>query len=69
MRRRMRKPRTVRTPQRIIHCIANCQTCNWTEEGYLKAARAGSIHTRRTGHVVVVEQGTTYEVRPLHRPL
>ena len=54
-----------RTRKLIIHCIAHCEDCHWIEEGYTVAARKATWHSRSTGHTVAVEQGITYQVKPL----
>lgn len=61
----MRK--TLKTPKRVIHCIAQCQDCDWSADGFRTAAREASQHVRQTGHVVTVEQGVTYQVLPDER--
>jgi hypothetical protein len=53
----------IKSYQRIIHCIAQCN-CGWTNENYRQAARAATIHARQNpGHEVHVERGVNYSVR------
>lgn len=52
----------MKTPRRIIHCIAKCKDCDWDEDNYKTAAREAAVHSRREGHSVRVEQGIVYTV-------
>ena len=52
----------MRTPDKIIHCIANCQQCDWQEQDYLTAPRKAAAHHRKTQHSVLVEKGVTYRL-------
>lgn len=54
----------MKSQPRIIHCIAQCKDCDWTEDDYKSAARDAADHSRREGHVVRVEQGVVYTVTP-----
>ena len=52
-----------RSSRGLIHAIAQCRDCDWSEDYYLKAAREATKHVRETGHTVSVDQGTVYTVR------
>lgn len=54
----------MRTARRIVHCIADCQNCEWRDEDYERAARRAAVHGRKTGHKVHVEQAVSYLVVP-----
>lgn len=40
----------------VIEAMATCQTCGWSNEDRHNALATGSIHARRYGHHVEVEQ-------------
>ena len=46
----------------LVHCVAQCSVCEWSDDRQLKAARAATAHVRETGHKVLVEQGIVYSV-------
>ncbi len=56
--------KTMTTPRRVVHCIAQCKNCDWNDDGFKDAARKASRHSREKGHAVLVEQGVTYTVKP-----
>lgn len=56
-----------RSGRHLVHCIAECRDCGWSEQNYLRAARAASAHVRETGHTVSVDQGIVYCVYPRRR--
>lgn len=49
-----------RTPKKIIHAIAHCESCSFMDELYSSAARSATKHTKETGHRVAVELGIHY---------
>jgi len=51
-----------RSSRGLIHALAVCRECDWSEDYYLRAARAATKHVRETGHSVSVEQATVYSV-------
>lgn len=56
----------MRTPKRIIHCIATCEKpgCDFVADDYRTAARRATIHAKANpGHEVHVEQGLTYIIK------
>jgi hypothetical protein len=55
--------RIERTSRGLVHCIALCRDCAWSDDDYIDAARAATRHVRQTGHTVEVEQGIVYSVR------
>ena len=44
----------------VIHAIAWCRDCNWTEGDFIIALRRGRDHSKKTGHIVDVEVGRWY---------
>ena len=48
----------------LIHAIAQCQDCKWTEEGYNEAQKAARRHAKKTGHTVDLETGYWQEYNP-----
>jgi len=44
----------------LIHAIAQCSDCDWTEEHYLKAQNEARKHYLKTGHQIIVETGSTF---------
>ena len=55
--------RTERTSRSLVHCIAQCRDCAWSDDDYVRAARRATLHVHETGHTVSVEQGIVYAVR------
>lgn len=53
----------MKTPRRLIHCIADCHQCDWRSDNHKTAAREAAKHHRDTGHEVLVEQGITYRLK------
>lgn len=51
-----------RSSRGLVHCIAQCSDCEWTEDAYRTAARAATRHVRQSGHRVAVDQGIIYYV-------
>ena len=41
----------------LIHLTANCEDCNWKDEGYMTGAKSARLHAKKTGHTVSVETG------------
>lgn len=41
----------------LLHCIANCRNCNWSEEDYNTAKEEGRKHALKHNHIVDVEEG------------
>ena len=44
----------------VIHAIAHCRNCDWTEEDVNIALKKGREHSKKTGHIVDVEVGRWY---------
>ena len=42
----------------VIHRMAHCNICDWTEGLRHKAINAARRHTEKTGHETTVETGT-----------
>jgi hypothetical protein len=55
--------RVQRSSRALIHALAECQVCEWSDGDCLGAARAATRHARETHHTVTVEQGVSYVVR------
>lgn len=55
--------RVRRSSRGLIHCIASCRDCEWSEDNFVTAGRRATAHVRATGHTVSVEQGIQYTVR------
>lgn len=53
-----------KSTKRVLHCVAVCQDCDWSETDYRTAARAATVHVANSGHTVAVEHGTHYTVGP-----
>jgi hypothetical protein len=49
-------PALGRSSSGITHALAECVDCDWRNENRKNALATGSIHARRTGHFVMVEQ-------------
>jgi hypothetical protein len=49
-------PELARVSSGITHAIAECVDCDWRNENRKNALATGSVHARRTGHFVMVEQ-------------
>jgi len=43
----------------LIHAIATCHDCDWTEEDYICAQKEGRKHALQTGHEVNIQTGYT----------
>lgn len=43
----------------LIHAIATCHDCDWTEEDYICAQKEGRKHALRMGHEVNIQIGYT----------
>jgi len=41
----------------LVHAIAKCRDCSWSEEYYEIAVRKGREHAKKTGHTVDIETG------------
>ena len=41
----------------LVHAIAFCDNCGFSEEDYKKAVQKGREHAHSTGHSVTVETG------------
>jgi hypothetical protein len=67
MRRSRPLPALVNAYSGISHAQAECLDCGWTNFNRKNALATGSVHARRTGHMVSVEQvvGVTYNRREL----
>lgn len=52
-----------RTKPKIVHVIAHCEECNWTDEDFKTAQRQARLHSYKTGHAVHVEVGRVYTVQ------
>lgn len=55
---------TLKTPRRVVHCIAQCRNCEWSDDAFKTAARNASRHAHENRHQVLVEHGITYTVMP-----
>lgn len=53
--------------QWIVHGIAHCTECEWSEDDYLTVRRRAASHARRTGHRVSAEVGYAVEYGPEER--
>lgn len=62
----MRRVETTRPG--LVHCIAACKDCEWTDDNYLAASSEARKHVRETGHTVSVESGRVHEVRVVGGP-
>lgn len=45
----------------LIHGIAYCTQCDWSEEDYLTVQRRAAQHARTTGHKVTADLGYIVE--------
>jgi hypothetical protein len=45
----------------LIHGIAHCTQCDWSEEDYLTVQRRAAQHARTTGHKVTADLGYIVE--------
>jgi FixJ family two-component response regulator len=45
----------------LIHGIAHCTQCDWSEEDYLRVQRRAAQHARTTGHKVTADLGYIVE--------
>jgi len=43
-----------------VHCLAECQECEWGCTDYTKARDAARAHYKKTGHLVHGERGTAF---------
>ncbi len=41
----------------LIHAVADCHDCSWSEHDYKKCVQAARRHAQKTGHNVLVETG------------
>lgn len=48
----------------LIHALAFCQDCDWSEEWFPIAVKKAQIHAKQTGHTVDVETGYTQTYNP-----
>lgn len=39
----------------LVHTIAYCQECKWTDGDHTTAQKGASAHHKKTGHAVYVE--------------
>lgn len=53
----------VRAEKWIVHAIAKCEDCDFTDEYYLTAVDNGRKHNKNTGHKVTVEVGFVYKYK------
>jgi len=44
-----------------VHAIAECQDCDWRNEGYKNAQATAAIHAKKYKHLVRVETGLVSE--------
>jgi len=56
--------KVIRTRSAIVHRIADCDNCNWRDEGYKTASRYARRHSEKTGHTTNVENGNYYRYKP-----
>lgn len=54
-----------KTAKRVVHAIAHCDNCDFTEDLYSSAAWEATKHAKATGHTVSVEQGVHYKVKKI----
>lgn len=45
----------------LIHGIAHCTECDWSEEDYLTVQKRAAQHARTTGHKVTADLGYIVE--------
>ena len=45
----------------LIHGIASCTQCDWSEEDYLTVQKRAAQHARTTGHKVTADLGYLVE--------
>lgn len=57
------KRKVIRKNLGIQHRIADCEQCNWREEGYEDAHILARKHTKETGHNTHVEEGRLIKFR------
>ena len=48
----------------VIHVVATCEDCEWSETGYLNGVRKAYYHAKKTGHTVTVETGNAWIYNP-----
>ena len=48
----------------LIHAIAQCQDCDWSEEDYKVAQKRAREHAKKTGHTVDLETGYWQQYNP-----
>ena len=50
--------------QWLVHAIATCHDCSWSEQGHTIAVRKGRYHAQKTGHTVNIETGYSQIYNP-----
>lgn len=52
----------VRGAKVLVHCIAHCNDCGWTDESRHYGSRFAMRHAKNTGHSVSVEFGYSQHI-------
>jgi Zn ribbon nucleic-acid-binding protein len=53
-----------KSERRVVHVVATCVECGWSEDDYKSAAREARRHVADSGHSVSVEHATHYTLGP-----